>query len=44
VAQLLEAHGPGLWPADKATSERLQALYGDLEDRPGRLTIEAEAR
>jgi magnesium chelatase subunit H len=33
VARLLEAHGRGLWPADDATIERLQAIYGDLEDR-----------
>jgi len=33
VARLLEAHGRGLWEADDATIERLQAIYGDLEDR-----------
>jgi magnesium chelatase subunit H len=33
AARLLEAHGRGLWPADDATIERLQALYADLEDR-----------
>lgn len=33
VARLLEAHGRGMWPSDDATIERLQALYGDLEDR-----------
>jgi magnesium chelatase subunit H len=33
VARLLEAHGRGLWAADEATIEQLQAIYGDLEDR-----------
>ena len=33
VARLLEANGRGLWQADDATIERLQAIYGDLEDR-----------
>jgi magnesium chelatase subunit H len=33
TARLLEAHGRGLWDADDATIERLQAIYADLEDR-----------
>ncbi|MBC8161297.1 MAG: cobaltochelatase subunit CobN [Roseiflexaceae bacterium] len=33
VARLLEANGRGLWQTDEATLDRLQALYGDLEDR-----------
>lgn len=33
VARLLEARGRGLWQADDATIDRLQAIYGDLEDR-----------
>ena len=33
VARLLEASGRGLWQTDAATLDRLQALYGDLEDR-----------
>ncbi len=41
VARLLEAHGRGLWPADEATIERLQSLYGDLEDRLEGLAVGA---
>lgn len=33
VARLLEANGRGLWQADDTTIARLQAIYGDLEDR-----------
>ncbi|MFN8500346.1 cobaltochelatase subunit CobN [Kouleothrix sp.] len=41
VARLLEAHGRGMWPADDTTIERLQELYGDLEDRLEGLAVGA---
>lgn len=33
VARLLEANGRGLWPADEAIIDQLQAIYGNLEDQ-----------
>ena len=33
VKRMLEANGRGMWNADPATIERLQALYQETEDK-----------